>query len=67
MSGYSSIENGRLGGRPKYNNQAKIMYVIFEKLFIKTAQALELNSIDLDLEEQKLALAAKDGELSRLL
>ena len=43
------------------------MYVIFEKLFIKTAQALELNSIDLDLEEQKLALAAKDGELSRLL
>lgn len=24
MSGYSSIKNGKLGGRPKYNNQAKI-------------------------------------------
>ncbi len=24
MSGYSSIENGKLGGRPKYNDQIKI-------------------------------------------
>ena len=61
------IINDALALLQRYNNQAKIMYVIFEKLFIKTAQALELNSIDLDLEEQKLALAAKDGELSRLL
>ncbi len=24
MSGYSSIENGKLGGRPRYNSQTKI-------------------------------------------
>ena len=61
------IINDSLALLQKYNNQAKIMYVMFEKLFIETAQSLELGSIDIEMEKQKLALASKDGELSRLL
>ena len=43
------------------------MYVLFEKLFIKTAQAMELDNIDIETEEQKLALENSNGKFARLL
>ena len=61
------IINDALALLQKNNNQAKIIYVLFEKLFIETAKALDLTSIDVESETQKLALAIGDGELSRLL
>ncbi len=61
------IINDTLALIQKYNNQAKIVYILFEKLFIETAKSLELDSIDISSEEQKLSLAAENGELSRLI
>ena len=61
------IINDTLALIQKYNNQAKIIYVLFEKLFIETLKSLNLDAIDLSSEEQKLSLAVENGELSRLL
>lgn len=61
------IINDTLALLQKYNNQAQIIYVLFEKLFIETVRKLELDSIDLTSEEQKLALAVENGALKRLL
>ena len=61
------IINDTLALLQKYNNQAKILYILFEKLFIETAKLLELDSIDFKSEEQKLTLATENGELSRLV
>ena len=61
------IINDALALLQKNNNQAKIIYVLFEKLFIETAKALDLTSIDVESETQKLTLAIGDGELARLL
>ena len=61
------IINDTLALIQKYNNQAKIVYILFEKLFIETAKSLGLDSIDISSEEQKLSLAAENGELSRLI
>ncbi|MBO5739414.1 zinc ribbon domain-containing protein [bacterium] len=38
----------------KFNNQAKIMFAIFEKFYIDITKALDLKSIDFEQEEQKL-------------
>ena len=43
------------------------LYVLFEKLFIDTVKEYDISSINLDSEEQKLALATSDGKLSRLI
>ena len=59
--------NDTLALLQKYNNQFKVMYVLFEKLFIKTAQAMELDNIDIETEEQKLALENSNGKFARLL
>ena len=59
--------NDTLALLQKSNNQAKIFYVIFEKLFIDTVKEYDISSINLDSEEQKLALAISDGKLSRLV
>ena len=61
------IINDTLALIQKYNNQAKIIYVLFEKLFIETVKSLNLDAIDISSEEQKLSLAVENGELSRLL
>ena len=49
-----------------YNNQAKILYVLFEKLFIEVVKADEIDSIDIESEEQKLN-SAVNGCLARLM
>ena len=59
--------NDTLALLQKYNNQFKVMYVLFEKLFIETAQAMELDNIDIETEEQKLALENSNGKFARLL
>lgn len=59
--------NDTLALLQKYNNQAKILYVLFEKLFIDLAKAEELDSIDIESEEHQLALATANGTLARLL
>ena len=61
------IINDTLALLQKSNNQAKIFYVLFEKLFIDTVKEYDISSINLDSEEQKLALATSDGKLSRLV
>ena len=61
------IINDTLALLQKNNNQAKIFYVLFEKLFIDTVKEYDISSINLDSEEQKLALATSDGKLSRLV
>lgn len=59
--------NDTLALLQKYNNQSKIIYLLFEKLFIDTAKAVELDSVDLESEEQKLAVITAEGKLSRLI
>ncbi len=61
------IINDTLAELQKYNNQAKILYVLLEKLFIDTAKSMEMESIDIYSEEQKLLLVTSDGKFSRLL
>ena len=61
------IINDTLALLQNSNNQAKIFYVLFEKLFIDTVREYNISSINLDSEEQKLALATSDGKLSRLV
>ncbi len=38
----------------KQNNQSKILYVLFEKLYIDIVKQKELSAVDLESEEQKL-------------
>ena len=59
--------NDTLALLQKYNNQFKVMYVLFEKLFIETAQTMELDNIDIETEEQKLSLENSNGKFARLL
>lgn len=59
------IINDALAMLQKYNN--KIIYTLIEKLFIELVQEQNISSIDIDSEEQKLALLTADGELSRLI
>lgn len=59
--------NDTLALLQKHNNQFKIMYVLFEKLFIEIAKITELNNIDTRTEEQKLAIENSDGKFARLL
>ena len=50
----------------RYENQAKVFYALFEKLFIDIAKVQKIVSIDINTEERKLALIAPGGELSRI-
>ena len=61
------IINDTLALLQKYNNQAKIIYVLFEKLFIDIVKTNNISAVNIQSEEQKLAIAASDGKLSRLL
>ena len=61
------IINDTLAMLQKYNNQAKIIYILFEKLFIDIVKKEEITAVNIQSEEQKLALASSDGKLSRLL
>ena len=60
------IINDTLALLQQYNNQAKILYVLFEKLFIEVVKADEIDSIDIESEEQKLN-SAVNGCLARLM
>ena len=51
----------------KYNNQSKIIYALFEKLYIQTAKDLNISAVDIETEEQKLLSANTDNALDRIL
>lgn len=61
------LVNECLAQLQKYNNRSKIIYVLFEKLFIEIVKSQEMENIDVDSEEQKLALATSGGKLARLI
>lgn len=46
--------NDSLAMLRKYNNQSKILYALFEKLYIEISAEQNLASVDLESEEQKL-------------
>lgn len=48
------IVNDTLAMIQKYDNQAKILYVMFEKLYIQIAQEQELSAVDIEAEEEKI-------------
>ena len=59
--------NDTLALLQKYNNQSKIIYVLFEKLYIQTAKDLNISAVDIETEEQKLLSANTDNALDRIL
>ena len=61
------IINDTLALLQKYNNQAKIIFVLFEKLFIDVVKSEEISSMNIESEEQKLLLETSDGKLARLI
>ena len=61
------LVNDTLAILQNHNNQFKIMYFLFEKLFIEIAQNFELSNIDIEIEEQKLAVENENGQYSRFM
>ena len=61
------IINDTLALLQKYNNQAKILYVLFEKLFIDTVKSQDISAVNIESEEQKLVMLTADGKFSRLM
>ncbi len=59
--------NDTLALLQKYDNQAKIFYVLFEKLFIDIIKAQNITSLNIESEEQKLQIAISGDKLSRLM
>lgn len=57
--------NDSLDTIQRYKNSMKIFYVLFEKLYIKIAQASNLTPVDVENEEQKLLIYS--STLSRLV
>ena len=51
----------------RYNNQSKIIYALFEKLYIQTAKESENSAVDIEAEEQKLLAVNTDNMLSRII
>lgn len=50
------IINDTLALIRKYDNQAQILYALFERLYIDTVKTKEVPSVDIESEEQKLSL-----------
>ena len=61
------IINDILALLQKYNNQAKVLYVLFEKLFIDTVKSQDISAVNIESEEQKLVMLTADGKFSRLM
>lgn len=59
------ILNNTLANLRKHNNQ--IMYALCQKLLIELAKLQNDGTINIEAEEQKLALIAPSGELAKLL
>ena len=49
------LVNDSLAIIQRYNNQAKILYVLFEKLYIQLAEEQNLTFVDIESEEYKIA------------
>lgn len=60
------VINNALSELQKHNNEAKIFFAMFEKLYIDT-QRNYISDSDLSLEEQKLFALSPKGELDRII
>ena len=67
IEGALLIINDTLALLQKYNNRSKIIYVLFEKLFVDTVKNEGISSVNIESEEQKLALATANGKLAGLI
>ena len=61
------IINDTLALLQKYNNHSKIIYALFEKLFIDTVKEQGISAVNIDSEEQKFSQLTEDGSLAGLL
>ena len=61
------IINDTLALLQKFNNHSKIIYALFEKLFIDTVKEAGISAVNIDSEEQKLAGLTSDGSLAKLI
>ena len=61
------IINDALALLQKYNNQSKIIYVMFEKLFVDIVKEYNISAVNIESEEQKLAMITSDGRFARLI
>ena len=59
--------NDTLAMLQKFNNQSKIIYALFEKLYIQAAQEQGFAAVDVESENQKLIAVNSDNALSRIL
>lgn len=59
--------NDTLAMLQKFNNQSKIIYALFEKLYIQAAQEQGFAAVDVESENQKLLAVNSDNALSRIL
>ncbi len=61
------LVNDSLADIQKYNNQAKIYYAMFERLFVDIAEKQKNMSVDIDIEMNKLKMISQNGELERIV
>ena len=61
------IINDTLAYIQKLGNQAKVLYAMFNKLFIDLTNKQKIKSVDIELEYQKLKSLAPNGELERII
>lgn len=59
--------NDSLADIQKYNNQAKIYYAMFERLYVDIAEKQKNLKIDTDIEMNKLKIMSPNGELERII
>ena len=60
------IINDTLALIQKYNNRSKIIYALFEKLFVDIVKEQGISAVNIESEEQKLSQLAESGSLVRL-
>ena len=61
------LVNDTLAQLQNYNNQAKVFYVLVEKLFIDVIKKQGIKSLNVESEEQKLQRVMSGDKLSRLV
>ena len=61
------LVNDTLAQLQNYNNQAKVFYVLVEKLFIDVIKKQGIKSLNVESEEQKLQRVTSGDKLSRLV
>ncbi len=61
------IINDMLAELQKKNNESKVFYAMFEKLYIDVAIKYKLPNVDIQAEQKKLEQVSPNGELDRIV